>query len=304
MNKYFILIIALLTIFTASSQDKIITFNNDTIYCRIVSINDVAIRYEQPYGGEMLAGKMIPLSSVAEYYRLPGKSNSTVAVVEKPWLLSFSIGGGYMPWLLESVSDAEISDENRKIQNGVEITANAHYLFNSLVGLGVQYSFFTSGINGNFLTEINPTYPVYVNSYQRERHYVNYAGPSVLFQQPLGASRKLFLTESISGGVLFYRGESQATQNLPYSTGYLTLRQNSLIEGTTMGAKLRISAGYHILPDMTLGADVDFMYGMLKRVDYNYKDSQQNADEARNYELESPLNISRINYSIVLQYKL
>lgn len=303
MNKYFILVIALLSIFTASSQDKIITINNDTIHCRIVSINDVAIRYEQPHGGKMLAGKMILLSNVAEYYRLPGKSNFKVAV-EKPWLLSFSIGGGYMPWLLESVSDAVIIDQNRKIQNGIEITANAHYLFNSSVGLGAQYSFFTSGINGNILTEINPTYPVYVNSYLRERNYINYAGPSVLFQQPLGVSRKLFLTETISGGVLFYRGESQSTQNLPYSTGYSTLSQNSLIGGTTLGAKLGISVGYHILPDMTIGAGVDFLYGMLKKVDYDYKDSQQNADEGRNFELPNPLNISRINYSIVLKYRL
>jgi len=303
MNKLFLLFIVLSTVITASAQDKIITINNDTIHCRIVSINDVAIRYEEAYGGKVVVGKLIPLDKVAEYYRLPGK-NSTSVAVEKPWQWAFSTGGGYMPWLLKSFNEAGIYNECRKVQSGVQFMAQAHYFVNQSIGLGMQYSFFTSGINGDLLTEINSIYPIYTYSYQRERHYLNYAGVSVLFQQTVGTSRKLFLTETISGGMLLYRGESQSSQFLPNSSGYFTMRQNSLIEGATVGAGVGISAGYRILPDLTIGTGLDLLYGRLRKVDFSYRDSRQNQQEGDGFELDSPLNFSRINYSIVLRYTL
>lgn len=303
MNKFFLLFVAMMAVISVDAQDKIITINNDTILCRIMSINDVAIRYEQLYGGEVMVGKIIPLSNVAEYHRLPGKSTTRIAV-EKPWQLSLSLGGGLMPWLLESYRAAGINNEYTKIEQGVQIGIQAHYFVNQSIALGVQYAGFTSGINGDVLSEINPEYPIYTYAYQRERHFVNYIGVSALFQQALGSNRKFYLTETITGGNLFYRGESQIEQELPYSSGYSSLHQNSLIEGVTLAAGVGISAGYKILPDLTIGTGVDFLYGKLKKVDFYYRNSQNSMQEGKNVELDRPLDFLRFNYSITLRYSL
>jgi hypothetical protein len=303
MHKLSILIIVLLTIFSISAQDKIITIQSDTIQCRIISINDAAIRYEQIVDNKTIIGKIIPLSNVAVYYRSHGKSKSFLPV-KKPWLLSFNTGIGHMPWILESLNNTDINDDYNKIKVGVQLTTQAHYLINQSVGMGLRYSFFTSGINGDFLNEINPSIPTYTYFYQRERHYVNYAGVSVLFSQALGLSQRLYLTETISGGMLFYRGENQSKQNIPYSSGYSYVSENALIEGNTVGANLGLTAAYRILPDISLGAGVDLMYGLIKKVDLYYKNSIDYIQEADDYVLPNPINISRINYLISLQITL
>ena len=305
MNKFFLLFVAMLAVISVDAQDKIITINNDTILCRIMSINDVAIRYEQLYGGKVMVGKIIPLSNVAEYHRLPAKNITSIAVKKKmPWQLSQSVGGGLMPWLQESYRAAGINNEYTKIEHGVQIGIQAHYFVNQSMALGVQYAGFTSGINGDVLSEINPEYPIYTYAYQRERHFVNYIGVSALFQQPLSSNRKFYLTETISGGAFFYRGESQSLQNMPSSSSYSSLQQNSLIEGITVGAGVGISAGYLIRPDLSIGTGVDFLHARLKKVDFEYKDSQYGRQEGRGVELNSPLDFSRFNYSIVLRYSI
>jgi len=127
-------------------------------------------------------------------------------------------------------------------------------------------------------------------------------GPSVLFQQFLSKTKKIFLVETISGGLLFYRGESTSTINLPFTSGASSITQNSLIEGSTLGALLGLSANYSLRPNLTIGAGADFLYGKLKIVDIEYKNSQQDVQSDTDYELPKPLSVSRLNYSIVLRY--
>ena len=243
------------------------------------------------------------MNQVAAYYRSKG-NNTPFMSAKKTWLLSTSSGIGHMPWLLNSFNDSEINDDYQKVKVGVQLTTQAHYLINQSVGMGVRFSFFTSGINDNFITELNPTYPLYSYAYLRERHYTNYTGASLLFRQAIGSSQRLSLTETISGGMLFYRGESQSTQNIPYSSGYSYLAQNYLIEGNTVGAYFGLTAAYQILPDISIGGGVDFMYGMIKKVDIYYKNSTNSIQQADNYVLPTPLNISRLNYSLSLLISL
>ena len=303
MKKNYLLLFVLLTVFTVQAQDRIVTVKNDTINCRIQSITDTHIRYEQPANGGFVTGKIILLTEVAEYYRKP-VSTEIRDKVENPWVLGISTGGGYLPWVMEIIEESVDSENASKIENGYQLNTNAHYLFNPYFGAGLQYSFFTSGYKGDVLTEVNPTYPTYSYAYQRDRQYINYGGLSVLFQQSVGAKKKIQLSETLSTGVLFYRYEYQYYRALPYSSGYSIDMVNGLVEGVTLGASLGLSAGYHLTPKLMIGAGADFLFGMTKKVHVQSKGYNEDYISEDDYTLNIPLNMSRINYSLVLRYTL
>ena len=303
MSRIYLLLFVLLSVFTIQSQDRIVTVKNDTINCRIQSITDTHIRYEQPTKGGFVIDKLIPLIDVAEYFSKP-VLNETRIKVDDPWVLGFSTGGGHLPWIMETIDNSGENENASKIENGYQLNANIHYLFNPYMGAGLQYSFFTSGYKGDVLTEVNPTYPTYSYAYQRDRQYINYGGLSVLFQQSVGAKKKIQLSETLSTGVLFYRYEYQYYRALPYSSGYSIDMVNGLVEGVTLGASLGLSAGYHLTPKLMIGAGADFLFGMTKKVHVQSKGYNEDYISEDDYTLNIPLNMSRINYSLVLRYTL
>ena len=66
-KKVFVLFI--LFLFTSSlhfisAQDKIITIQNDTIHCRILSVSPTYIQYEQTAENGFVTGKFIPTEQV------------------------------------------------------------------------------------------------------------------------------------------------------------------------------------------------------------------------------------------------
>ena len=304
----------------ASAQDKIITTSGDTILCRIVTVANNHIVYEQQADKKQISGKMILLGDVAEYFRAPAKQSSNEIYVlrppEQPWLLSVSVGGAYLPWLLENIEDeyAESSDY-KKLDNGFALNASIHYLITQHIGFGVHYSFFTSGYKNNYPTVVEPSYPIYSNSTNRERQYINYAGISVIFRQFLDRNQKISLNETLGGGLLLYRNESQSRIYSPYysypsysipsyHSPFQDISQNILITGNTFGANVGISAEYKILPYMSVGIGGNFMYGKLSEVNVEYKTSMVGSKKSTNVKLENPLKMSRIDYSFVVRFDL
>ncbi|MDR1182470.1 MAG: hypothetical protein LBL13_10885, partial [Bacteroidales bacterium] len=64
-----VLFLALLFAFNRmNGQDRIITVNSDTIDCKILSISETHLNYEQSEG-EHAVGKFIPVSQVLKYYK-------------------------------------------------------------------------------------------------------------------------------------------------------------------------------------------------------------------------------------------
>ena len=303
MSRIYLLLFVLLSVFTIQSQDRIVTVKNDTINCRIQSITDTHIRYEQPTKGGFVIDKLIPLIDVAEYFSKP-VLNETRIKVDDPWVLGFSTGGGHLPWIMETIDNSGENENASKIENGYQLNANIHYLFNPYMGAGLQYSFFTSGYKGDVLREIDPIYPTYAYLYERYRRYINYGGLSVLFQQSIGAKKKIKLSETLSTGVLFYRYEYQHHIWLPSISGYSDYMYYGLVEGVTLGASLGLSAGYYVLPKLLVGVGADFLFGMTKKVYAQSKGFQGEYEREGNYILDAPLNLSRFNYSLVLRYTL
>ena len=314
MRKMFLLPLALCLQITMLAQDKIVTISGDTILCRIVSISNDHIVYEQQIDKKNILGKTILLSEVGEYFREPytqltnGLFSSRAP--EKVWLLGLSVGGGHLPWLLENVTEESAGNSDyKKMDDGFALNANVHYLVTQNVGFGIQYSFFTSGYKGNYPTMIELSYPIYSNSTIRERQYIHYAGISVLFRQFLDGNHKFSLNETFGGGLLLYRAESQSSTFLPYTTGFYTtsfsnFSQNALVTGQTFGASLGISAEYKILPYLSVGFGGNLLYGKLSKAGGEYKTSFGDFGKFSDQDLDNPLKLSRIDYSLLIRFHL
>jgi len=131
----------------------------------------------------------------------------------------------------------------------------------------------------------------------------------------LDNNRKFSLSQTLGGGLLLYRAESQSKIFMPYYSysdiyqqiSYAQFRyasQNSLITGNTFGATISISAEYKILPYLSVGIGGNFLYGKLSKVSRKYKDSDSGTLNSESGKLENPLNLSRIDYSLVLRFQL
>jgi len=320
MRKILFLSFILLVQLTLSAQDKIITTSGDTIFCRIVSVSDNHLVYEQQADKKHASGKTISFGDVAEYSRVstvpPSKEISSSRTPEQPWLLSLHVGGAHLPWLLESMGgEYAENDDYKKYAKGFALNANAYYLVTQHVGFGIQYSFFTSGHKGIYPTRMGQSY-VYSNSDIRERQYINYAGISAIFRQFLDKGKKFSLSETLGGGLLLYRSESQSKIFIPndhyffvnsqyYNYNLFTyISQNALTTGDTFGATFGISAEYKILPCLSAGIGGSFMYGSLSKISGKYENSMGSQNRTTGHKLKTPFKLSRIDYSLVLRFNL
>lgn len=312
MKKFLFLSLLLLSVTLATAQDLIITVHKDTIACHIKSISDTHIRYEQKSEGNFMIGKVIPLSEVDSYYRASRrKDNYNLA---EPWLIRIGAGGAHLPWFMDFSTDATSDENYPKLTNGYQLSTSAHYLFSPRWGAGLHYSHFSSGYKGDYYIEIDPFYPMFTDSYQREQIYMNYAGASLLYQLPLGYKKKLMLTGTLSAGPLFFRMESEVSYAVPveagygyeygYVSSYVDYKQSYLVEGITIGAGVGLSVNYQLQPRLSLGLAADFLAAKLNRADVYFKDNQQNTQERQNEELGETLRLSRLNYSIQLRFSL
>ena len=315
MRKIFVCLFLSVFVFLLKAQDQIITSKGDTIFCKIVTMNTSRIFYEQT-DGTKITGKSIVLDDVVSYSR----QTETIAkqtqlnrseiverrrtVPEKRIIFELSVGVSNMPWLLGSVGSSEMNEAYEQLKKGLGVGVSVHNLFTSSIGFGLQYSFFSSGYSGNSFQVIDPTYPIYMVGNIQSRQYINYVGPSVLFQQFLDPNHKLKLSETLSVGVLSYRNEEQFSMDIPSSSSYTTSSYNVLGNGLTIGGRLGCSVEYLVLPYLSVGVGGNFLYGQLSTMNLEYRDSGGNSESIPNQKLDNSLNLSRFDYGLVLKFHL
>ena len=125
-----------------SGQDKIITIQQDTIHCRIVSISPTHIQYEQTTENGYMAGKIISTEQVSEYLRSPQSAEislydytdrQTPKPVRKHYL-GFGLTFGKNRYVGSSYDSAWDQDY---IGGGVEY---AHRKGDTEIGIGLNYA--------------------------------------------------------------------------------------------------------------------------------------------------------------------
>ena len=298
MKKPLLLCLFSFLLTLANAQDKIITITQDTIDCHIVSIGAEQISYEQKTSNGYLIGKSIPRNQVETYLRLPHSSpNFFSQHPERPWLFRINSGGSWMPWLFDNTED--VPGYGKKLARGFHVNASGHYLFNPYLGLGLQYSFFQSKAEGKYpLMSYGYSFPVYIMTSEKDKQYINYLGLSLISQQFLDKNKKIQLSETLSGGMFFYRIENQSFYHSLKSINYQTYASNSLISGHDFGATLGLSLEYYVLPSLSVGIGGNFFYASLNKVDAKQKDSYGNDFDIKGAKLDTSLKASRVDYSL------
>jgi hypothetical protein len=312
MKKFAIFSFFLFLLFSAKAQDKIISVNQDTIHCKIVSINDERIFYELKNDDGSVTGKFIQLSQVAEYsssHLLDSKSGikqktpKTRNIPEKPFCLSLNVGGSTMPWYLDYFqSSSSIPDFYDKLEKGFHINADMHYMINDFLGLGAEYSFFKTSASGSLLSVYSSS--IFLVGSEKCRQYINYLGASVLFRQYLDANHKFTVSESLSGGILFLRFEDQNIYPFVDQSIYSDNSNNLLLTGNSFSGKLGLTFEYKLFKAMSVGLGGNFIWCSLKKANIESKGSNEFSYSNDNQKLAKTMRLSRIDYSFVLRYSL
>jgi hypothetical protein len=306
-----------------NGQDKIITVDNDTIVCRILSVSDTRLNYEQTEG-EYTVGKFIPISKVLEYYKnavkqqsetVPDKLNRPAKPDRlnilsnsklKHWQFGILFGGAYLLSLDDEsdMSDIGISTEqnddyNKKIRNGISFGANVYYFIDLpskriSIGPGIKYrlSSFSSSLDAMILTQF--TYPTtYYSSFAlKENVYLSYYGLSSAIQGWTDAKNRFKLAADISLGYVHYREEARFDEMNTFPVN------NILATGNTIGADVGVSFYYYPLKYLSIGANTGFFWAVFKHMTIADKNQRETVDlDDNNY-----LNASQLNYSIGIQF--
>jgi hypothetical protein len=324
MKKIILVLMAIMLYFAVKAQDKIITIQNDTIECRIISVNADRITYEQKTQNNQVAGKSIATTEVLQYLRSeindllnPDIHNKLISKPEHRFLLTIQSGLSYSFTDLTNfknlltnagVAATDADDYTDKLKNGIHINAGFHYLLNNWIGIGADYTFFQSSSEGVFLVNgySGMNFPVYTTTQLDEKIYSNFFGLSALFQQFPGIKHKIRLCETISPGVVFFRDETRGIEYQEFwpvdDIYYGQLPQyynnsNTLTQGKSFGLKGGLSVEYLITSRLSAGISGSFLWANLQKVSIkglNYDSGSQ--------ELEKAIDISHIDYGFSLRY--
>lgn len=326
MKKLLLIFLSFVCLAAAKAQDKIITIQQDTIHCRIVSINADRISYEQKTADNYIVGKSISTSEVVQYLRTgePGSFGKQIArpKIKRPrpeHRFLFSLQGGlshsltdyseFKNLMLSAGSPAsDINDYIHKLENGYHLNTSLHYLLTSFFGLGADYNLFYSTATGDFLSpgygEFN--FPIYANLRISERLYTQFAGASLLFQQFPDKKHRIKISETLSPGIVLFRDESRNNIFQVYTGGSSPYngqapqyfdQANSLTKSTAFGAKGSLSVEYGLTRQLSFGLAANFMWAKLHKVS-----SKDASTENNDQKLGEPIDISHIDCGLVVRY--
>ena len=323
-QKAIIALLLLLSFSYAKGQDKIITLQNDTILCRIVTVTPTRIQYEQKIDNQQhTTGKFISIEQVREYYRESQLHETSSPVLKiKPasepfdrWRVGIRGGGAYLLSAFSNVEknmhnlgipQSKIDDYNKQLRNGTCFGADIHYFITPFFGAGVNYSLFANSVQLDYILGLNlyydfsnsvPIYlgysiPSYYSVNEKSKFYVNYIGPSVVFRHWLDKSRKFRLNEELSIGYARYREENRIDL---YQYTFLS---NTLMEGNALGGNIQLSFEYYPMSWLSVGANAGVSLTTFKSVKITTKDESQAID----LDADNHLNMSRFDYSLGIRF--
>ncbi len=298
----------LLCVDLTQAQDKIITAQNDTIYCRIVSISNERIYYEQSESNGIAVGKSLPSDQVTKYYRNTiGSSiqyiNQTTSKSQPRHRWRFGLQGsiGYM---LANTGD----DENDLVKMGVNSQtakdlckdlswgygygADMHYLFTDWGGIGIKYMGFYSATQAdvtiNIFDGIN-----YLYTNMQKRVYVNFIGTSFYVQEWLDESNTFKFTSNIAFGYAHYRDEEEYDH--PSINNYL-------ITGSTFGGNVEMGFEYFPLSWLSISATAGYFGAWVGKITASDASNKQTI-KLKDYDMDK-INVSRLDFSVGVRFYL
>ena len=214
-------------------------------------------------------------------------------VIYEKWRIGISGGPGY---IYTSSKDAEnelitIGMDKQKVKDafnnyrwGWQANVDLHYLFNQKIGIGVKYSIFQTSTkleNVSFGNYNGDGLHIFFGDME-DKLYVNYIGPSFLWQNYINRRETWKITTLFSLGYSHFRSESHI-MDFP-----------SLTTSHTFGGYGEFGLEYFISRNVSLGANLNYIISSFKK--FTIKNNQGT------YPYEPPDNgkedISRFNFSL------
>jgi hypothetical protein len=263
MNKFrFLTLLFFLGTSIAYGQDKIITWNNDTIHCRIIKTGAKSITFEKLEGTVRTTGKIDRLKVQRLITSGPAGLEPESRLPANRMEFTLEAGPSY---LVASTKDAKLAAISqgwtreqadsyyRQMKLGWSGSASAHWFVQPGMGAGLQYRIFVSGAS-EWVT-LDPQDGVHLYYGQmKENLFLNYIGPSLKTVQSAGIDNRFRFTSSVSAGLLFYRDEASVLQS------------NVLVTGKAFGASFDLSGEYMITDHIALGIKTGIFTSRLKKI--------------------------------------
>jgi hypothetical protein len=243
-------------------QDKIITWNNDTIDCRIIKTGSKSIAFEKLEGSVRTTGKIDRLE--VQRLIISGQAGREPQLQLTTHRVEFNVDAG-PSYLVASTKDAKSAAVSqgwtqeqadsyyKKYKLGWSGSASAHWILQPEMGVGLQYRIFSSGASEWVTLDPQDGIHLYYGQ-MKENLFLNYFGPSLKTFQSAGVDNRFRFTSSVSAGLLLYRDEVSVLQS------------NVLLTGKTFGATFALSAEYLITNHVSVGVKTGIFASKLKKV--------------------------------------
>ncbi|MBE0673373.1 MAG: hypothetical protein IH591_01805 [Bacteroidales bacterium] len=256
------------TVTSLSGQDRIITYNNDTIHCEILKISISNILYRTS-AASFRSTNRVPLSEVQNFSVSAVESSMTKY---KPVMsdrysglrLGLSVGAGYnlnimdenlsemvLPSMEQDLAESLIA----RLRSGILVNADILWLLSSGLGVGLQYKFINSSASFEGFVDQYPG-PDIVYLTFKERVYVNFIGVELLYRESLDEQKRFYVYCNGSFGPAIYRQEYE----------YYYYHGNSISTGKTFGMEGTVGFEFFINPHLSVGAGLSGFNAVIKKV--------------------------------------
>lgn len=327
MKRNLLLVIILLVFVSQGfSQDKIITLNNDTIDCKITKVSRKDICFEVTTMGIKTTGKL-PLSVISSYsvstvaekeegynpiqarslqekssqpiQNVPIQAESYQSIQTSSFQrlrLAANGGAGYIfsssKTAEESMAGLGISPGRAKsyynnLKTGIYASSDITLMLKPNIGLGLRYKFFDTSASVEDFFDLPGEVNLFYSTYS-EHIYVNFAGISFFYSEPLGLSQTFRVYCSYAAGMAHYRNETES------------LYGNYLITGRSFGMDGSLGLEYFVRPGLSVGAELSAFNSILRKIEVTDGSTTETIElDKENYE-----NLSRFEFSLGIRFYL
>ena len=224
------------------------------------------------------------------------------------WRIGIHSGGSYLvnslAGLRQAMKDSGVSlphqadNYYKKLRMGISADLDIYFLATHSWGMGLRYSLFASSVQMDYsVRDTDSEIPLYHSVNEKEKLFLNYVGPSVLFRQWLDENHKFRLNEELSFGFIGFRSEKQFD---PYQYVFVNPETNKkqynvLNEGNAFCGNFQLSVEYYPSSWLSIGANAGIFYPAIFRT---LKVSDHNRSIEKDLDEKDYLNLSRLDFSI------
>ncbi|MDR2039900.1 MAG: hypothetical protein LBQ60_18415 [Bacteroidales bacterium] len=224
----------------------------------------------------------------------PKTARSLFVGVQLGGSILLNSSANYELGMLYYASPQESPNYKKRPTNGWAFKGDIYNLFSRHFGLGINYSFFMFSSSNDFTLRSGDDFE-YLYMDMRQKQYIHYIAPSAIFRQWLDKNQKLQLTETISAGYVHYRDE---LSNDAYTNGYYPFTR-VLFKNHTWGINACMSFNYHIMPRLSVGANVGFMYANMNKLEIT---SHNTGKKTRIVKFDKNQPLTMLDYSFNIRF--